>query len=140
MAKKSLPRYYKRYYWMIAVCNNKTHPDYHRNGARGLQCFWNTGEYWEFENWLTSTIGDQPTAEHCLGRIDKDGDFAPGNLHWELPKLRANHYRRNKMLTYQGQTMSQALWAEKLNIPYHTFRRRIAEGLTLEEINNEFND
>jgi len=133
------PKYYSRYRFMRAVTTCPNHPDYHLYGAQGIECYWPARQYYEFERWLLTTLGPPPSSKHVLGRKDKSGNFEPRNLEWQEPVLRSrNKTRQNVYATYRRQRKALSQWAEELAIPYHTFRRRIAQGKTISEIKKEF--
>jgi hypothetical protein len=135
MAKYKLPEHWGRYNWIQSVCNNPNHPNYARYGGRGIQCHWSRGQYKEFEHWLLSTLGPRPSPQHCLNRKDKDKDYCPKNLEWALPTRRSRcNTMQNKFAKYRNQSKSLAQWAEDLEIPYHSLRRRIAQGMTIKDI------
>ena len=133
------PQYYGRYRYMRAVTTNKTHPDYHLYGAEGITCFWDERQYREFENWLLTTLGPPPSSKHILGRKDKRGNFEPKNLEWQDPKYRSrNKIRQNVYATYRRQRKTLSQWAEELDIPYYSLRRRFVRGMTIAEIKKEY--
>lgn len=139
MASVINEKYYYQWRWMIAVTYNPNHPNYYKYGGAGVQCHWHKGEYRLFERWLLDTLGHRPSQKHLLGRKDKFGDFAPGNLHWELPVERGrNNPKQNVYATYNRKKKSLAEWAEELGIPYYSLRRRIAKGYTIKDIVEEF--
>lgn len=139
MASVIKSQYYSQWRWMIAVTQNPNHPSYYKHGAVGVQCHWRKGEYRDFERWLIKNLGHRPSPKHLLGRLDKFGDFAPGNLHWEVAKERGrNNPKQNVYIAYGRKKKSLAAWAEELGIPYYSLRRRIAKGLSLKEIIKEF--
>ncbi len=137
--KYKAPRYYSKFRWIVEITNNPNHPDYPSYGARGIGAFWQRNEFKMFRDWLIAKLGDQPSPQHQLCRINKKGDFEPGNLQWMLPRQRSNTGTvQNVMLKYKRQSKSIRDWAEQLNIPYWTFRRRIAAGKTIPQILKEF--
>ena len=139
MASVIYGQYYCQWRWMIAVTNNINHPYYDRHGGMGVECYWHKGQYKLFENWLIATLGHRPTSKHLLGRKDKFGDFAPGNLHWELPQQRSrNNPKQNVYVSYRRQKKTMTEWSEQLGIPYYTLRRRISKGIDLKDIIKEF--
>lgn len=75
---KELPEYVA---WMSMKCRcyNPNYKGYHRYGGRGIKV------YDEWVNNFTSFyeyIGDKPTPNHSLDRINNDGDYEPDNIRW----------------------------------------------------------
>jgi len=141
MAKEKRPykKYEFQYRWMRQVTGCPNHPQYHIYGGRGIQCFWPARCYDEFEHWLLTTLGERPTPKHCLARLDKSKDFAPGNLQWMIKKESHRcHTRQNIYATYKRRSQPLAQWSEELGIPYYTLRRRYSQGIPLKEIVKEF--
>lgn len=136
---KKLPPYYQKYRWMVDVTQNPNHPDYALYGAKGIDCHWGVGDYKAFYSWLIGTLGHQPTPNHQLSRKDKFKGWHPGNLEWMLPKQRSrSHTKQNIFVKYKNKSQSMSQWADDLDIPFYTFRRRIAKGIPIKDIVKEF--
>lgn len=60
-------------------CNNKNCASYPRYGGRGIKVC----DRWldSFENFLAD-MGEKPTAEHSLDRINNDKGYSPDNCKW----------------------------------------------------------
>jgi hypothetical protein len=70
---------YKSWQNMVSRCTLPSSPSYGRYGARGIKVCkrWRT-----FENFLAD-VGVRPEGEYCIGRINHDDDYKPGNARWE---------------------------------------------------------
>lgn len=129
--------FFKRWTWMRHITRNPNHPEYHRYGGRGVELHFH--DLWHLEEYVNTKLGAQPTPDHQLCRINKQGHFAPKNLQWQLPVERSNGgTQQNIKAKYKNRSQTLANWARELDLPYWTLRRRIAEGMTIKEIVKEY--
>lgn len=70
----------------------RTYPSY---GGRGITVYgpW-VESYDAFAAWIVENLGERPSPEHSLDRIDVDGDYEPGNLRWADRKTQRNNQRK----------------------------------------------
>lgn len=70
---------YNAWQAMIQRCENQNHAAWKNYGGRGIAVC----ERWRdsFENFL-SDIGERPSDEHSLDRIDNSRGYEPGNCRW----------------------------------------------------------
>ena len=75
---------------MIQRCYNPNHPQYYYWGGRGITvCVeWRHS----FENFYAH-IGDKPTADHSLDRINNNEGYKPGNVRWATKKQQIENRR-----------------------------------------------
>ncbi len=117
------------WYEMRARCNNPEHQSYHNYGGRGiLVC-----ERWDDFLLFVQDVGDKPTPEHSIDRIDNDGNYDPANIRWATRKEQSNNRRVNRLIEYKGETKTITEWGEILGINYMTLHCRLNRGLTVEE-------
>jgi hypothetical protein len=67
---------------MIQRCTNPNNTGYKNYGGRGISIC---------ERWLTfegffADMGQKPSSELSLDRLDPDGNYEPGNCRWATPK------------------------------------------------------
>lgn len=86
-----------------------------------------------FENFLAD-MGPRPSAEHSLGRRDNNGNYEPDNCYWETKVKQARNKRNNRLVTWNGQTLCVAEWAEKLNVPVKRIHSRLRRGWPAERV------
>jgi hypothetical protein len=105
-------------------CNSKNHVEYPRYGGRGvLICDrWNS-----FENFLAD-MGERPSAEHSIDRIDVNGNYEPTNCRWASKSEQARNKRTSVLMTLNGETRHRLEWAERLNLSVNTIKRRQRMG------------
>lgn len=109
---------------------NPNHVFYHNYGGRGIKVC----ERWmqSFDAFLAD-MGEPPTPEHTIDRIDTDGDYTPENCHWATRQEQASNRRNTVYLTYQGQTLRLVEWAKQMNIRPSTLNNRIRAGWNLDK-------
>jgi hypothetical protein len=112
---------------MLQRCHSENDRDYRHYGARGIRVC----DRWRFgENGMTGVecfvadMGPRP-AKHSIERIDNNGNYEPGNCRWATQKEQVRNTRASRMLTFNGETMCLAAWAERLGIP----QKRISDRL-----------
>lgn len=114
---------------MRARCENPKNGAYARYGGRGIKVCqrWQT-----FENFLAD-MGQRPSSEHSLDRIDNDGDYCPENCRWATRSEQGQNKRNNVLLTIKGVTKHYKQWADEYGLAYSTVIKRIAKGWNPED-------
>ena len=115
-------RLYRIWTNMRDRCNNANTPAYSDYGGRGI-CIsdeWNDFEH--FRAWaLAHGYGDTLT----IDRIDVNGNYCPENCRWVTQMDQCNNKRSNRLLTHNGETLTIAEWARRLNVNYFSLHDRI---------------
>lgn len=110
-------------------CLNKDSVYYKYYGARGIKI---CDRWLKFENFRKDMY--QSYLEHVeklgerntqIDRINNNGNYEPENCKWSTCREQCNNRRNNHFLTFQGQTLTIAQWARKLNINVKTLKSRI---------------
>jgi hypothetical protein len=112
---------YRSWLSMKARCTNRCDPFFHRYGGRGIKVH---------APWLRSfasflrDVGERP-AGTVLDRRKNDRHYAPGNVRWVTQKVNQRNRSSNRRLTFRGQTLSLAEWAERVGLSRFTLGTRI---------------
>lgn len=121
---------YKSYTNMINRCYNVKNKQYKDYGQRGvIVC----------ESWRSSfkcfieDMGNKPTPQHSLDRIDNDGNYEPSNCRWATDIEQRRNKRNNVWIEYNGVKKIMSDWAYYLGTNYVNLRKHIKRGKTFEE-------
>ncbi len=112
-------------------CLNKNRSNYAYYGGRGITVCdrWHRDTPNSFENFLAD-MGERPTPQHSIDRIDNDGPYSPDNCQWSDLTQQANNKRNCRILTYGDEAKTVAQWARDLDIADNTLRSRVTRGWT----------
>ena len=103
--------------------NDAKYPDY---GGRGIKVC----DRWrhDFAAFLVD-VGPRPSPSHSLDRFpDNDRGYEPDNVRWATASEQQRNTRRNRLVTYHGETRPLCEWAEVYQLDYHVVRDRLARG------------
>jgi hypothetical protein len=75
-------------------CYDKQGNSYELYGGRGIRMH----DQWisdpaAFASYILTALGDRPTCQHTLDRIDNNGNYVPGNLRWATKKQQIENRR-----------------------------------------------
>lgn len=102
---------YEAYNGMMARCYRTTHKNYDRYGGRGIRVC----KRWKgsFESFYED-MGNKPSDEYTVDRIDNDGDYSPENCKWATRKEQTN----NRGCTIRVLGIPLAVYCEKYGLKY----------------------
>lgn len=116
--------------WISAKqrCENPHNHNYKNYGARGIRMCKDWSEsFLRFFN----DMGERPSKEFTLDRIDVNGNYEPSNCKWATHKEQSNNRRDNHFITYNGNKYTATQFAEQfgvgLNYLFYCFRSGILE-------------
>lgn len=87
--------------------DNPSSPDYENYAGRGIKFVFNS-----FEQFLAE-MGERPSADHSVDRIDNSSNYEPGNMRWTTRSIQLVNQRRRKkqnLSGYLGVFKNRARW------------------------------
>ncbi len=125
---------YKTWQGVKRRCLNPNSNDFSRYGGRGIRIH----DAWRDDFLAFSAgVGDPPSKRHSIDRIDNDGDYAPGNVRWSLPRDQANNTSATKRLEFDGECLTITGWAERTGLSRAVIFGRLRLGWSVERVLNE---
>lgn len=118
------------YYGMKERCYSPNCHKYEIYGKRGIRiCNEWLSSPGTFEEWaLNNGYSDKLT----IDRIDVNGNYEPNNCRWITAKEQMSNMRRNRFITYNGETHTLTEWAEKIGISEPRLWHRLENNYPLE--------
>jgi hypothetical protein len=118
---------YSNWASMHTRCSNPRGDSYPNYGGRGIKVC----ARWKSFEAFYEDMGPCPKGMQ-IDRIDNDGDYEPENCRWVTPTRNQRNRRSNRMLTYMGETLCVADWADRLELSREMIYFRLARGWTTE--------
>lgn len=128
--KKHNTGIYGSWYAMKQRCDNPKHQSFHNYGGRGIGYYSPWSSFAEFNK----SMGGSYKSGLTLDRIDNNKGYSPDNCRWATQKTQCNNMRKNKLIEYNGQTLTLTQWAEKLGLKECTLKWRFRRGWTIEKM------
>jgi len=112
---------YRIWSTMIQRTRNPNDHAYHDYGGRGIKV---CDRWLLFENFF-GDMGNAPGEEYSIDRINNELGYSPENCRWATRKQQCNNTRRNRLITYNGETKTLSQWAEAVGISAQVIWYRI---------------
>lgn len=111
-------------------CFNTNYKKYKDYGGRGITVC----DRWidSYDNFLKD-MGRAPSQKHTIERENVNGNYEPSNCRWATMKEQQNNRRNNRMIEFNGLTMTLSQWCSKLNINYKRTQSRLNLGWSIED-------
>lgn len=126
---------YKAWLSMKSRCYYEDNIGYKNYGGRGIKVC----DSWlnSFENFIKD-MGDKPSLEYSLDRINVNGDYSKENCRWATKLEQSNNKRNNHNVVYKSKKISLSELSRQCNINKSSIRHRIvSQKLTIEEAVNK---
>lgn len=123
----------KTYYaihWRVSPNNKQCKKNYYDRGI--TVCDRWKGENNGLENFIND-MGEKPTSEHSLDRIDNDKSYSPDNCRWANNKVQARNQQNTVKVIFNGEEICLRDFCENKKYNFNLIYRRILRGMTLEE-------
>lgn len=116
---------------MIQRCTNPNDKHWKDYGQRGITVC----EEWSmsFDAFIRD-MGDKPSPEHSLDRIDANSGYCKSNCRWADRKTQSQNRRSVIWIEHDGQRMCAADWALATGMKRQTILSRFHRGLSTDEI------
>lgn len=123
------------YIWrnMIDRCTNPNSQCWKDYGGRGIQVC----DRWMGDNGFLNfyaDVGPRPSKAYSIDRYpNNNGNYEPGNVRWATYRQQNRNTRTNRLLTFQGETLTISEWASRFDLHPSTIANRIKSGFSIEE-------
>lgn len=114
-------------------CTNPNIAGYKNYGGRGITV---CNEWFEFSNFIKD-MGNRPSKNHSLDRINNDGNYCKENCRWATKNEQVRNRRPNIIVEYLEEKYILKDLAKKVGLNYQLIQRRINKGLSVEESINK---
>ena len=111
-------------------CYDTKNSHYHLYGGRGIKICNRWLEPKGFDNFMDD-LGQRPSSNHSIDRINNDGDYSPENCRWSISKVQSRNKRNNINVTFKGETKCIADWIKETGLSYRTLKNRIKDDGTV---------
>lgn len=111
------------------TCDEKLE-QYRNYGGRGIGIC----EEWkkDFEAFFKWAMENGYEEGLSIDRKDNEKGYFPDNCRWATRKEQGNNTRRNKLITYGGETHTVTEWEDILHLGRNTLKMRLYKGWNLE--------
>lgn len=102
-----------------ARCFNPSNDHYKMYGGRGIKM---CSEWKNSFDQFIKDMGERPSLEHSIDRIDNNGDYKKENCRWATREQQTRNTSRNLNVVVGGEIKCLWDYAQEINKPYNTVR------------------
>lgn len=118
---------------MITRCYNVNRKHFDNYGGRGIEvCDRWRGEN-GFENFVND-MGERPSPNHSIDRIDVNGNYNPENCRWATPKEQCNNRRVTRYIVLNGEKIALSDFCSKYGLNYWSLYNKLRRGFDINEV------
>jgi hypothetical protein len=88
---------------------------------------------WKTFDGFLEDMGQRPTKDHTIERMNNDGPYTKSNCCWATRKTQARNRSSTRLLTLNGKTQCYAAWAEEMGLSQNTIYNRLRIGWSVDE-------
>lgn len=103
-------------------CLNKANKNYCNYGGRGINI---CKEWIESFNNFYNDMGNKPTKQHSLDRINNDLGYYKENCRWATKKEQTRNQRSNRLIEYNNEIKCVSEWIELLGLTRYEITNKI---------------
>jgi hypothetical protein len=125
---------YKAWVHIKGRCYNPATKSYARYGGRGITV---CGRWRESFEAFLEDMGQRPSSDHSIDRIDNDGNYSPENCRWATREEQGANKRNNRYIVARGKRQTVSQWARELGVPVQVLDKRLTRGWDHERVVGE---
>jgi hypothetical protein len=111
-------------------CTNQKSKNYARYGGAGISMY---QEWVDSFSAFYAYVGNKPSKQHSIDRIDVYGNYEPGNVRWATIIQQARNKKNSKYVVLDGTRVPLMQASDETGIPYTTIVNRMRRGESPEE-------
>lgn len=121
---------YRAWVAMIQRCINPHVKSYPRYGGRGIRVC----ARWLLFPAFIRDMGQRPSSDHSIERLDNDGHYNPRNCRWATRAQQRRNTSMTRRLPWGDSWIPMVDWAKRAGLPYDTVAWRLKAGWTIARI------
>lgn len=115
---------YQTWRAMLHRVDDEKRAGYKNYGGRGITV---CARWRDFPSFVED-MGEKPSPNHTLERVDNDGPYSPENCVWATRTEQSSNRRGNVLITFQGETKTVKQWCTILGLSYFSIIKKVARG------------